>query len=165
MRILFFAGCALATFAAAPQTTKAQTYRPWCAPNTFGGVNCAFDSREQCMASINGMGVCRENPERPTAATPAAAPAGPATPAFAPSGKDFGADPDARVRNTLTRDSMNATPPAVHPDPAAPPPPPGTPVKGPDGKVLGADPDAKVRNNIQREAPGADGFIGAFGPT
>jgi Protein of unknown function (DUF3551) len=50
---------------------------PWCAEygHDNGGTNCGFVSREQCQATISGVGgICVQNPQyQPTAAvTPGA---------------------------------------------------------------------------------------------
>ena len=79
MRNLAAAACALVgALAVAPQVAEAQNYRPWCAPNQYGGVQCSFESKEQCMAALSGGGgVCRENPAPRPPDPPASAAAEP----------------------------------------------------------------------------------------
>ncbi len=56
MRNLAAAACALiGAFAVSPLIAEAQNYRPWCAPNQFGGVMCSFDTKEQCMEPSAGV--------------------------------------------------------------------------------------------------------------
>jgi hypothetical protein len=59
MRLLLIL-CAVALLGG---TAKAQNY-PWCAMYNVGdeAVNCGFDSFEQCMESVRGMGgYCKAN--------------------------------------------------------------------------------------------------------
>jgi hypothetical protein len=71
MRIVLFA---LAVFVAAAGTgtsAQAQNY-PWCAVLNMGDVayNCGFVSRDQCMATVSGIGgFCEENNLHQPAAT------------------------------------------------------------------------------------------------
>ncbi len=54
---LFALAAGVAAFDAAP--AKAQIYYPWCANyggDMGGSANCGFTTREQCLASISGIG-------------------------------------------------------------------------------------------------------------
>jgi hypothetical protein len=57
MRILLFALAGLAAGAAMSTVAQAQNY-PWCAFYDTGdqAINCGFVSREQCMATVSGIG-------------------------------------------------------------------------------------------------------------
>jgi hypothetical protein len=60
--LLFMLGVFAAT-AAFGSRAQAQNY-PWCAQygNGFGGTNCGFTTREQCMATVFGIGGdCEQN--------------------------------------------------------------------------------------------------------
>ena len=74
MRKTLSALVVLAALAAAPiftQSAGASTFKPtadpykWCAVfsgSMAGGPNCGFITREQCMATVSGIGgFCREN--------------------------------------------------------------------------------------------------------
>jgi hypothetical protein len=63
MRRLFFLLAILAGTAGIGTRAQAQNY-PWCATLNMGdsAYNCGFVSREQCMASVNGIGgFCQPN--------------------------------------------------------------------------------------------------------
>jgi len=64
MRSFLLAICVLASTAAIAPPANAQNY-PWCAHygGDFGGsTNCGFVSREQCMATLSGIGgFCERN--------------------------------------------------------------------------------------------------------
>ncbi len=61
----------LAATAALGSPAPAVEY-PWCAEYSYdnGGTNCGFVSREQCQATVTGVGgLCVQNPQyQPTAA-------------------------------------------------------------------------------------------------
>ena len=66
MRVLIICGAvALALIAEAGTQSQAREY-PWCA--FYGGIgsttyNCGFDSYQQCLATISGIGGrCQQNP-------------------------------------------------------------------------------------------------------
>jgi Protein of unknown function (DUF3551) len=63
MRIVIFALAVFAGTAAAAVPARAESY-PWCAILNMGDAayNCGFVSREQCMATVSGIGgFCQEN--------------------------------------------------------------------------------------------------------
>ncbi len=65
MRIVPFVLGVLAGVAVFSVGAKAQSY-PWCAVLSMGDAayNCGFVSREQCMASLSGIGgFCERNPQ------------------------------------------------------------------------------------------------------
>jgi hypothetical protein len=174
--------------AVAPEATAAQTYRPWCAPNQFGGVICAFHSKEQCMKALSGGagGVCRENPApRPRDSSAAAA-------SPQPSRESTNREPDYRSwcapdqygavncafdsQEQCLRSLSGAAGGGCRQNPAPrptagthQPPPPAAlasaskPVVGSTGRSLGVDPDATVRSYLQRDGVGPDGVSGASG--
>jgi hypothetical protein len=57
MRAILFGAAALALGAAFGPSAQAQSY-PWCAFYDTGdqAINCGFVSREQCMATVSGIG-------------------------------------------------------------------------------------------------------------
>jgi hypothetical protein len=57
MRILIFLPAIFAATAAIGTSARAQNY-PWCAIYDVGDAayNCGFVSREQCMATVSGIG-------------------------------------------------------------------------------------------------------------
>jgi hypothetical protein len=63
------AAAALAAFKPAP--AQAEVWYPWCAQYSggekgIGATVCSFVSREQCLASVRGLGgFCSENPAPP----------------------------------------------------------------------------------------------------
>jgi len=69
MRISAFIALALVTAAAlAPRPAAAAYYYPWCAfyYDRSGVFSCSFASREQCMATISGIGGnCIQNMVQP----------------------------------------------------------------------------------------------------
>jgi len=69
MRISVFVALALATAAAlAPRPAAAAYNLPWCAQlyDMSNVLSCAFYTREQCMATVSGIGgFCMENPRLP----------------------------------------------------------------------------------------------------
>ncbi len=185
MRNLAAAACALVgAFAVSPLIAEAQNYRPWCAPNQFGGVVCSFDTKEQCMAALSGGGggVCRENPA-PRPHDP------PATAAAEPPGATERADdgyrawcaPDQNGALTCSFESQDQCLRSVRgtgaggcrPNPAPRPTAgqprstaqagAGAPVKGSSGRVIGVDPDSRIRTYMQRDGVGADGVSGVSG--
>jgi hypothetical protein len=70
MRTTIFATAVLATVGFLPRPSAAAVYYPWCAQyyNTIdGGRSCAFVTRDQCRASLGGIGgYCYENPTPPS---------------------------------------------------------------------------------------------------
>lgn len=63
----FMAAAVMTTLLAVPHEARAEIQYPWCAEfngdQGNGGTNCGFVSREQCMASVHGVGgYCYENP-------------------------------------------------------------------------------------------------------
>jgi hypothetical protein len=184
MRSLTAVVCALlGALAVAPRVAEAQSYRPWCAPNQYGGVVCAFDTKEQCTTALNGGGVCRENPAPRPPEPPASAAADP--PAAATEHADDGyrawCAPDQNGALTCSFDSQDQCLRSVRgtgvggcrPNPA-PRPTAGQPrstaqagagaaVKGSSGRVIGVDPDPRIRTYMQRDGFGADGLSGAAG--
>ena len=72
MRIFVVASFVLASLFALDARSTIQA-EPWC--STFGGMNCGYDSFEQCINSIRGVGgSCMRNPKEPEALpVPAAA--------------------------------------------------------------------------------------------
>ena len=80
MRILLFLLAILAMTAGIGTRAQAQNY-PWCATYDVGDAayNCGFVSREQCMASVSGVGgLCQPNTlyQPPATARPAPRPRG-----------------------------------------------------------------------------------------
>jgi hypothetical protein len=72
-KLLLSALSLYAACAATGTAAKAQDY-PWCANYTKGSTSCSFNTFEQCMADVSGIGgFC----ERNTSYHPAAAPARP----------------------------------------------------------------------------------------
>jgi hypothetical protein len=63
MRHLLFAGAlAMAALAQAGSTAQAREY-PWCARYGWTTYNCGFDTYNQCLATISGVGgYCERNP-------------------------------------------------------------------------------------------------------
>jgi hypothetical protein len=66
---------AFAAAAAVPDTAQAHYY-PWCAHYTgmdYGGaISCGYVTREQCMASVSGVGgFCEQNFPQPASVRPA----------------------------------------------------------------------------------------------
>ncbi len=185
MRNLAAAACALVgAFAVAPRVAEAQNYRPWCAPNQFGGVQCSFDTKEQCMEALSGGGggVCRENPAPRPPNPPASAAAEPlAATERADDGYRTWCAPDQNGALTCSFDSQDQCLRSVRgtgaggcrPNPATRPTAgqprstaqavAGTPVKGSSGHVIGVDPDARIRTYMQRDGVGADGVSGVSG--
>jgi hypothetical protein len=185
MRNLTAAACALVgAFAVAPQVAEAQNYRPWCAPNQFGGVMCSFDTKEQCMAALSGGGggVCRENPAPRPPDPPATAAAEPPAATERPDDgyrawcapDQYGAltcsfDSQAQCLRSLSGAGGGGCRPNPAPRPTAGQPRStaqaggGTPVKGSSGHVIGVDPDARIRTYMQRDGVGADGVSGVSG--
>jgi hypothetical protein len=59
-----------------PAPARAEILYPWCASytggeNGIGATVCSFVSRQQCMATVQGMGaMCQENPAYPEATAP-----------------------------------------------------------------------------------------------
>ncbi len=185
MRSLIAAACMLiGALAVAPDAVAAQTYRPWCAPNQFGGVICAFDSKEQCTKALSGGGACRENPA-PRSRDSSAAPSQPPRestnrePGYrswcAPD--QYGAincafDSQEQCQRSLSGAAGGGCRPNAAPRPAAgtrQPPSAAAlasaskPVVGSTGRMLGDDPDATVRSYMQRDGIGPDGVSGASG--
>jgi hypothetical protein len=182
MRSLTASVCALA---AAPPVAEAQNYRPWCAPNQFGGVMCSVDTKEQCMAALSGGGggVCRENPAPRPPDPPAAAAA--EAPGAAPEHPDDGyrawCAPDQNGALTSSFDSQDQCLRSVRgtgaggcrPNPAPRPTAgqprstaqagAGTPVRGSSDRVIGVDPDSRIRTYMQRDGVGAEGVSGVSG--
>jgi hypothetical protein len=74
MRILLFVLGIICGMAAIGARAEARDY-PWCATYDMGGspVNCGFDTFEQCMATVRGIGgSCDQNTQyQPVAASPA----------------------------------------------------------------------------------------------
>jgi Protein of unknown function (DUF3551) len=65
MRRLTIAGLALAAFAGACGEAHPHTNSPWCIIGYHRSVDCAFASREQCIATAVNIGVarrCFQNP-------------------------------------------------------------------------------------------------------
>jgi len=65
MRIAAFVLAVFACVAGFGGAAQAQTY-PWCAVLNMGDAsyNCGFVSREQCRASLSGIGgFCQRNPQ------------------------------------------------------------------------------------------------------
>jgi hypothetical protein len=63
MKIVVFVLAAFAMTAGIGTSAQAQNY-PWCAVLNMGDAayNCGFVSRQQCMASVSGIGgFCQEN--------------------------------------------------------------------------------------------------------
>ena len=65
MRVMLFALGLAAAIAVGGTCAQAQNY-PWCAYYGAGvdggGTNCGFTTREQCMATISGIGgTCQQN--------------------------------------------------------------------------------------------------------
>jgi len=80
MRIVLFALAVFAATAGTGASAQAQNY-PWCAVLGMGDAayNCGFVSREQCMASVSGVGgLCQPNTlyQPPATARPAPRPRG-----------------------------------------------------------------------------------------
>ena len=47
----------------APRSASAETYYPWCAYYDMWTYNCGFTTRQQCLATVSGVGgACRVNP-------------------------------------------------------------------------------------------------------
>jgi hypothetical protein len=187
MRSLIAAASMLiGALAVQPKAIAAQTYRPWCAPNQFGGVNCAFDSKEQCMKALSGGGACREN-AAPRSRDSSAAAATP-QPSRGSTNREpgyrswcapdqYGAvscafDSQEQCLHSLSGAGGGGCRPNAAPRPAAgshQPPPPSAlasaskPVVGSTGRMLGVDPDATVRSYMQRDGIGPDGLSGAGG--
>jgi hypothetical protein len=62
MRMLPFALAALVAGVAATPAAAAPAY-PWCARYSSSGGECSFNTFEQCMEDISGIGgVCQANP-------------------------------------------------------------------------------------------------------
>jgi hypothetical protein len=63
MRPVLFAGAlAMAALAQAGSTAQAREY-PWCARYGWTTYNCGFDTYNQCLATISGVGgYCERNP-------------------------------------------------------------------------------------------------------
>jgi Protein of unknown function (DUF3551) len=57
MRIMLFVFSVIVVAAGIGSRAKAQTY-PWCAVYDVGGSasNCGFVTRDQCMATVSGIG-------------------------------------------------------------------------------------------------------------
>jgi uncharacterized protein DUF3551 len=66
MRIVVLAGMTLtALFVFGPH--RGANASPWC--STYGGMTCGFETYEQCMINIRGIGGnCIRNPSEPVAA-------------------------------------------------------------------------------------------------
>ena len=75
-RLAAFALTVLAGTAALGTHAEAQNY-PWCANyggGEGGGINCGFTTREQCMATVSGIGgFCEVNTQYQPAAPPSRA--------------------------------------------------------------------------------------------
>jgi hypothetical protein len=72
MRILLFMLAMIVVTAGIGTRAQAQNY-PWCAVYRMGDVsyNCGFVTRDQCMASVSGIGgSCEPNTQYRPAATP-----------------------------------------------------------------------------------------------
>jgi hypothetical protein len=83
---LFLLGLLCFATAMTPRA-EAQNY-PWCAALNMGDVsyNCGFDTREQCMASVSGIGGwCERNTQYQPPSIPDQPSSTPASPARAPS--------------------------------------------------------------------------------
>ncbi|MEA2928099.1 MAG: hypothetical protein QOG38_527 [Hyphomicrobiales bacterium] len=62
-----FAVVVVAAANALPGSARAQHYYPWCAWYDAWTYSCAFATREQCMATISGVGgICKPNPYSPS---------------------------------------------------------------------------------------------------
>jgi Protein of unknown function (DUF3551) len=62
MRMTLLALVALAAGATATPAAAAPSY-PWCANYSTSGGQCAFNTFEQCMEDVSGIGgSCRQNP-------------------------------------------------------------------------------------------------------
>jgi Protein of unknown function (DUF3551) len=70
MRTAILATAALAVVEVMPRPAAAAIYYPWCAAYYIGqggARSCAFLTRDQCMASLGGIGgYCYENPKPPS---------------------------------------------------------------------------------------------------
>jgi hypothetical protein len=76
MKIVVFVLAVFAITAGIGASAQAQNY-PWCAVLSMGDVayNCGFDTREQCMASVSGIGgFCQPNNTYQAPSTPPQAP-------------------------------------------------------------------------------------------
>jgi hypothetical protein len=66
-----FAIAAVAAVNAMPGSAIAERYYPWCAWYDDWTSSCGFVSREQCLATISGVGgICKPNPYSPPAESP-----------------------------------------------------------------------------------------------
>jgi uncharacterized protein DUF3551 len=63
MRMTVLTGVALlAGYAAIPTPAAAATY-PWCARFATMAGECSFETREQCIETLSGIGgICHQNP-------------------------------------------------------------------------------------------------------
>jgi len=74
MRMFYVIAMTLLFAAAASSEARADTWYPWCSHYTSGDVggaiSCGFVTREQCLATVSGIGgVCEQNVLPPPAAT------------------------------------------------------------------------------------------------
>ena len=62
MRMAFFVGAAALAGLSAAAPATAATY-PWCARYSSSAGECSFQTRQQCLDDVSGIGgVCTQNP-------------------------------------------------------------------------------------------------------
>jgi hypothetical protein len=78
MRTTLLAAPVMAMLEFLPHPSVAAVYYPWCAASEHtieGGRSCAFLTRDQCRASLGGIGgYCYQNPNPPSVYQGSAAP-------------------------------------------------------------------------------------------